>query len=66
MTEESQKNVTVIERTRNVMTYRLFPGKDMLVEVMVQLLVRDVDAQLLKAVDRKVLEAKNVQDSDRP
>ena len=48
------------------MTYRLFPGKDMLVEVMVQLLVRDVDAQLLKAVDRKVLEAKNVQDSDRP
>lgn len=36
----------------------------MVVEVILQLLIRIVDAELLEAVCLKVLEAKNVQDSD--
>lgn len=38
--------------------------EDVVVEVKLQLLVGVVDAKLLKAVVFKVLEAKNVQDSD--
>ena len=42
----------------------LLPGKDVLVEVVLDLLIGDVDAQLLKGVDFKVLKAKDVQDAD--
>ena len=41
----------------------LLPGKDVLVEVELQLLVGRVDAHLLKAVVLKVLKARQVQDA---
>lgn len=37
----------------------------MIVEVILQLLICIVDTELLKAVDLKVLKAKNVQDANR-
>ena len=40
----------------------LFPSKDMLVEVKLQLLISHVDAELLKRVLAKVLEPENIQD----
>ena len=43
----------------------LLPGEDVLVEKVLDLLVGDVDAQLLEAVAREVLEAENVQKTHR-
>lgn len=45
------------------MCTHLLEGKDVLVEVKLDLLVGDVDAQLLKRVLLEVLEAEDVQDS---
>lgn len=42
----------------------LLQVEDVIVEVILQLLICIVDAELLKAVGLKVLEAKNVQDAD--
>lgn len=42
----------------------LFPSKDVLVEVELDLLVGDVDAQLLKGVFLEVFKTKDVQDAD--
>ena len=42
----------------------LLPGKDVLVEVELQLLIGHVDTQLLKRVATKVLKTKDVQDPD--
>lgn len=45
-------------------TAHLFQIEDVMVEIILQLLVCIVDAELLKAVCLKVLKAKNVQDTD--
>lgn len=42
----------------------LFPGEDVLVEVELDLLIGDVDAELLKRVPLKVFKAKDVQNTD--
>ena len=42
----------------------LFPGKDVLVEVELQLFVGNVDAELLEGIDAKVFKAKDVQNSN--
>lgn len=42
----------------------LFPGEDVLVEVELDLLIGDVDAELLKRVPLKVFKAKHVQNTD--
>lgn len=49
-------------RSHHIYTH-LFQGKDVLVEVKLDLLIGDVDAQLLKRVLLEVLEAEDVQDS---
>ena len=46
------------------MLYLLFPGEDVLVEVVLQLLVCDVDAELLKRVVLEVLKPENIQQPD--
>ena len=43
---------------------RLFRGEDKRVEEMLQLLIRHVDAQLLKAVVSEVLKTRQIQDAD--
>ena len=43
----------------------LLQGEDVVVEELVQLLVRVVDAQLLKTVHPKVFEPKDVQNSQK-
>ena len=43
--------------------YYLFHGKDLVVEIALQLFVGQVDAKLFEAVPLKVLEAKDVEDS---
>lgn len=47
--------------TQNTPAAYQFPGKDMLVEVVLDLLVGNVDAQLFKGVALEVLKAKDVQ-----
>jgi len=42
----------------------LLPGEDVLVEVELDLLIGDVDAELLKRVPLKVFKAEDVQDAD--
>lgn len=42
----------------------LLPGEDVLVEVELDLLIGDVDAELLERVPLKVLKAEDVQDPD--
>ena len=44
----------------------LLPRKNVLVEVILQLLVGHIDAKLLKAVVLKVLKAENVEDANLP
>ena len=46
------------------LSYYLFPSKNVLVEVELDLLVGYVDAELLERVLFKVLKAKDVQDAD--
>ena len=48
----------------NTIQYLFLPCEDVFVEVVVQLLVSDVDAQLLKRVRRKVFKPENIQDTD--
>lgn len=42
----------------------LLPGEDVLVEIKLDLLVSNVDAELLEGVPLEVLKAKDVQDAD--
>lgn len=46
-------------------TTHLFQGEDVIVEIILQLFICIVDAELLKAVGFEVLKAKNVQDANR-
>lgn len=52
-----------METARNKNAY-LLQVEDVVVEIILQLLICIVDAELLKAVGLKVLETKNVQDAD--
>jgi len=45
--------------------YLLFPSENVLIEVILDLLVRNIDAQLLEGVFREVLKAENVQQPNR-
>lgn len=45
-------------------TAYLFQSEDVIVEVILQLLICIVDAELLKAVSLKILKAKNVQNAN--
>ena len=45
-------------------TYGLFPGKNVFVEEMMELLVGSIDAQLLEAVAWEILKPENIENSD--
>ncbi len=47
-----------------LMSTDLLPLEDVLVEVLLQLLVGEVDAELLEVVERKALEAVDVKQTD--
>jgi hypothetical protein len=44
--------------------FGLLEGEDVVIEELVQLLVGEVDAQLLEAVEFEVLKAKNIEDTN--
>lgn len=60
--KEMLSNTNPHKRIQEFITH-LFMGKDMIIEVLLQLLVGKVDAKLLKAIELEVLKTKNIQEA---